>query len=133
VPSVVIPTFRVRDAHAMIDWLRDVFSFEARAVHEDGQGGVAHAELALSTGMVMLGSAPLEAPDDATPTTDARASRAYLVLSDDAAVEAAHARALAAGAEILQPPEAQPHGGLAFACRDPEGGIWNAGSYDPWG
>ena len=29
----------------------------------------------------------------------------------------------------LQHPE---YGGAFFACRDPEGHVWNIGSYDPW-
>ncbi|HEY6251202.1 MAG TPA: glyoxalase, partial [Candidatus Angelobacter sp.] len=24
------------------------------------------------------------------------------------------------------------YGGRAFTCRDPEGHLWNVGSYDPW-
>ncbi len=28
--------------------------------------------------------------------------------------------------------EAQPYGGRLYSCRDPEGHLWNFGSYDPW-
>jgi uncharacterized glyoxalase superfamily protein PhnB len=27
----------------------------------------------------------------------------------------------------------QDYGGKLYACRDPEGQLWNIGSYDPWG
>ena len=39
---------------------------------------------------------------------------------------------MAAGAEIVWPLENPEYGGVFFACRDPEGHIWNVGSYDPW-
>ena len=41
-------------------------------------------------------------------------------------------RAVEAGAEIVWPLESPEYGGVFFACRDPEGHIWNVGSYDPW-
>ena len=36
------------------------------------------------------------------------------------------------GAAIVMEPEDQGHGGRLHACRDPEGHLWNFGSYDPW-
>ena len=53
----------------------------------------------------------------------------YVIVSD---VDAHHKRAAAAGAEIVMPPAEQDHGGRFYACRDPEGNLWNFGSYDPW-
>ena len=47
-------------------------------------------------------------------------------------VEAVHQRAVAAGAEIVAPLQNPEYGGAFFACRDPEGHVWNLGSYDPW-
>lgn len=54
---------------------------------------------------------------------------AYIVIDD---VDAHHARAVAAGAEIVAPPEDQDYGGRHYCCRDPEGHLWSFGSYDPW-
>jgi uncharacterized glyoxalase superfamily protein PhnB len=54
--STVIPCLRYRDAKYMIGWLRDAFGFRLQAVYEDGSGGVAHAQLTLGSGMIMLGS-----------------------------------------------------------------------------
>ena len=54
----------------------------------------------------------------------------YIIVED---VDKHHARAVAAGAEIVMPVEDQDHGGRLYACRDPEGYLWNFGSYDPWG
>ena len=38
----------------------------------------------------------------------------------------------AAGAEIAIDIKDEEHGGRAYSCRDPEGHVWNFGSYDPW-
>jgi uncharacterized glyoxalase superfamily protein PhnB len=43
-----------------------------------------------------------------------------------------YARAKAAGAEIVMEIEDQDYGGRLYSCRDPEGHLWNFGTYDPW-
>ena len=55
--STIIPTLRYEDAPVMIDWLCGVFGFERRMIVESDNGGIAHAQLTLGSGMVMLGSA----------------------------------------------------------------------------
>ena len=54
--SSAIPCLRYRDAPAAIDWLRRVFGFEKHLVVPDTDGGIAHAQLTLGGGMIMLGS-----------------------------------------------------------------------------
>ena len=49
-----------------------------------------------------------------------------------AALDAHYARAKAAGAEIVIDIADQDYGGRLYVCRDPEGHVWNFGSYDPW-
>lgn len=131
--SPVIPGLRYRDAAAAMDWLVSVFGFEATLVVPDESGGIAHAQLRLGLGMVMLGSVRddpfgqlLVQPSE----IDHRVTQsAYIVVAD---ADAVYARALEAGAEILLPIEDQGYGGRGFSCRDPEGHVWSAGSYDPW-
>jgi uncharacterized glyoxalase superfamily protein PhnB len=53
----------------------------------------------------------------------------YVVVAD---VAACHARAAAAGAEIVIGLRTEDHGGESFSARDPEGHVWTFGSYDPW-
>ena len=53
----------------------------------------------------------------------------YIVVTD---VDARHAKAVVAGAEIVMAPEDQDYGNRLYSCRDPEGNLWNFGSYDPW-
>jgi uncharacterized glyoxalase superfamily protein PhnB len=130
--STVIPTLRYRDARRMIDWLSEVFGFARHAVFEDGQGGIAYAQLTLGSGMIMLGSAR---DDDfgrlqATPAAlGGTTQSAYLVVSD---ADEVYQRAKAAGAEIVIEISDEDYGGRVFSCRDKEGHLWNIGTYDPW-
>ncbi len=53
----------------------------------------------------------------------------YLVVAD---ADEVYARAKAAGFQMVLEIADQDHGGRAFTCRDPEGHLWNVGTYDPW-
>jgi uncharacterized glyoxalase superfamily protein PhnB len=53
----------------------------------------------------------------------------YVVVSD---IDALYERAKAAGAEIVIEIKDQDYGSRDFSCRDPEGHLWNFGTYDPW-
>ena len=47
--------------------------------------------------------------------------------------DAHHARAQAAGAEIIVPPhDNDGYPGRGYDARDPEGNVWSIGTYDPW-
>jgi uncharacterized glyoxalase superfamily protein PhnB len=132
--SSVIPCLRYRDAKRMIAWLQDVFGFRSQAVYEDDQGGIAHAQLTLGNGMIMLGSA--RKGDDefgraqSTPAALGGTTQSPYLVVDDA--DAVHQRAVAAGAEIVIEIKDEDYGGRGFSCRDPEGHLWNVGTYDPW-
>ena len=127
----IIPGMRYRDAHAAIEWLCEVLGFERRMVVPDGEGGVAHAELTLGGGMIMLGSDQGNADDFVVaPTPDGTLTQnAYIVVSE---IEAAYERAKDAGANIVSELEEQHYGGSLFSVRDPEGQLWHLGSYNPW-
>ena len=129
--STIIPGMRYQDAHAAIDWLCDVLGFERRLVVPDGSGGVAHAELTLGNGMIMLGSHREDADDRVTaPTPNGSLTQnAYIVVCD---IEGAYERVKATGANIVYKLEEQSYGGSLFSVRDPEGQLWHLGSYDPW-
>ncbi len=131
-PATIIPCLRYRDAPAAIDWLCRAFGFEHHAVYPDDQGGIAHAQLVLGEAMIMLGSAREDAfgaqqapADPAHPVTQS----AYVVVPD---ADAHHARAVAAGAVVVMPLKTEDYGGRGYSCRDPEGHLWNFGTYDPW-
>lgn len=131
--SSVIPTMRYRDAPAAIDWLCRVFGFERHLVVPDDSGRIAHAQLVLGGGMVMLGSVAetpfgrfMKQPDE---IGGAETQSAYLVVPD---ADEVHARALAAGATIALDIKDEDYGGRGFSCFDLEGHLWNVGTYDPW-
>ena len=131
-PGGVIPCLCYRDAYAAIEWLCGVLGFERRLVVPDEQGGVAHAQLALGDGMVMLGTARENDPEAIVfpPGPDGTLTQAVLVVAPD--VEARYERAKAAGANVIMELTPQHYGGSLFAVRDPEGQLWHVGSYDPW-
>ena len=53
----IIPALRYRDAPAAIEWLCRNFGFEKNAVYPGENNTIAHAQLTLGNGMIMLGSA----------------------------------------------------------------------------
>lgn len=131
--ATIIPTLRYRDAKAAVAWLCDAFGFARKAVHEDDRGGVAHAELVLGNGMIMLGSVREDAfgainvhPEE----TGRRSTQSPYVIVADA--DAHYAQAKAAGAEIVMELKTESYGGRGYSCRDLEGHLWNFGTYDPW-
>lgn len=128
----IVPTLRYRNAPRMLEWLVEAFGFKRHAVYEDGKGGIAHAQLTLGNGMIMLGSAR----DDEfgkfqkTPAALGGTTQSpYIVVAD---ADEIYERALANGAKIVMPIKDEDHGGRGFTCRDPEGHLWNFGTYDPW-
>lgn len=132
--STIIPAIRYRDAHAAIDWLVRVLGFTAQAVYDGPDGKVAHAQLNLGAGMVMLGSVSNTGPGvESRAHPDEIGGRStggiYVVVPDAAPV---YGRAVEAGAPIVQELQEMDYGGKAFICRDPEGFIWSVGEYDPW-
>lgn len=133
--SSIHPTLHYRDAHAAIDWLCAALGFSRRMVHEDGQGGVAHAQLTLGNSLIMLGTHRGQGWGALTAMPDEIGGRetqmCCLTIADDA-IDAHYATAVAAGATIIDPLSAKDYGGKGYGCRDPEGHIWWVGSYDPW-
>lgn len=130
--ATVVPTMRYHDAPKMIDWLCHTFGFERLLVVPGENGTIAHAQLTLGNGMIMLGSwsddewgRRVQTARDAGTVT----SSVYVIIED---VDAHYARAKAAGADIVDPIVDRDYGGRGYGARDPEGQIWSFGSYDPW-
>lgn len=132
--STIIPCLRYRDALAAIDWLCAVFGFEKQAVYTNPDGSVAHAQLVLGGGMIMIGSVVAESewgklirqPDEIGGD---ETQSPYLIVAD---ADVVYERAQAAGAEIVIDIKFEDYGGRGFSCRDLEGRLWSIGTYDPW-
>jgi uncharacterized glyoxalase superfamily protein PhnB len=121
-PPQVWPTFRARDARALIRFLVDVVGFEETAVYGEGDV-VHHAELSWPLGGgVMLGS---DREGEPGPTEPGRFS-AYVVVDEP---DALCARVRAAGAEVTADLHDTDYGSRDFAIRDPEGNHWYFGTY----
>lgn len=129
----VITTLRYRDAGRAVDWLCRAFGFEKHLVAAGDDGAIAHAQLTFGNGMVMIGPLRDDAFGKLVTVPQAAGGRstqsAYVVVAD---ADAHHARAVAAGAEVVFPLFDADYGGRGYACHDPEGHLWNFGTYDPW-
>ena len=125
----IFPFLRCRDAQAQIDWLCKAFGFDIQT-SVPGQGGaIAHCELRLGAGIVMLGS---ERDDDfrmSSPLDLGGINQGvYISLRE---VDDHCARARAAGAEIVRGPFDTDYGSRDYIARDPEGNLWAFGTYNP--
>ena len=130
--STVIPGMLYEDARGAIDWLCDLLGFTRHLVVPGAGDTIAHAQLVLGNGMIMLGSTR----DDETGaiyTTPKRAGTntqsAYILVEE---IDAHYERAKSAGAEVVMDIRDQHYGGRAYSVRDPEGHVWHIGSHDPW-
>ena len=132
--SAVMPTLRYRDAPAAIEFLCRVIGFEKHLVVAGDEGTIAHAQLSLGGGMLMLGSTGNESeygirirqPDE---IGGFETQSPYVVVADPDAV---YRRAKDEGWGIVIDIKDEDYGGRGFSCLDPEGHLWNVGSYDPW-
>ena len=128
----IIPAMRYRDAPGAIEWLCSVLGFEKGLIVHGDDGTIAHAQLTMGNGMIMLGSVR----DDEfgrmmkTPSEVGAVTQSLYVVVD--MIDDHYQRAKSAGAEIVGEIEDQDYGGRLYSARDPEGHLWNFGSYDPW-
>ena len=133
--ATIIPSLRYRNALAAIDWLVTAFGFEKQAVFvAPDNTTVQHAQLTFGNGMIMLGSESNRSDySKYAPMPDELGGREMrsvsLIVSD---CDAAYAQAKAAGTEMVFDLQEKGYGGKAFTCRDPEGYLWNVGTYNPW-
>ena len=133
--ATIFPCLRYRDALAAIEWLCATFGFEKQAVYPNDDGTIAHAQLTLGDGMIMLGSVLekksewghlIKQPDE---IGGVETQSPYVLVAD---ADAVFARATAAGAKIVVKIKDEDYGGRGFSCYDLEGHLWSFGTYDPW-
>lgn len=121
---------RYRDCPAMIDWLVDVIGFARHAVHPDEAGGIAHAQLSLGSAMIMVGSVRVDdyGAQVGAPGAAGDGSSVYVAVDDP---DGLHDRIRDNGGTIVRPLADTDYGSREFGCRDPEGMLWNFGTYWP--
>jgi uncharacterized glyoxalase superfamily protein PhnB len=128
-----IPVMRYRNLPAAIDWLCSALGFSRHHIVTGGNGAILFAQLTLGRAMIMVGPVRQSAFDKFLKQPDeiggAETQVCYFFVAD---AHAHCARAKAAGAEIVFDIEGKASGGRSYSCRDPEGHLWNFGTYDPW-
>jgi len=133
--ALIIPTMRYKNAPAAIDFLCTAFGFSKHLVHQEEDGNIVHAQLLFRNSMIMVSS---EKDDEFGKLAGAPNSPGaintmspYLILEEDI-IEEHYKKAIAHGAIIVYDLKTQDYGGKAYSCKDPEGYLWNFGSYNPW-
>jgi uncharacterized glyoxalase superfamily protein PhnB len=119
----LFPSLRYREARAAIEFLTSAFGFEELTVHPNEDGTIAHAELRYGPSILMLGT-------DKDDVYGGRAGQGWLYVAVEDA-DAHFERARAGGAEIIVELQDTDYGSRDYAARDPEGNLWNFGTYRP--
>jgi PhnB protein len=122
----VTPYLIVRDALRAIDFYKQVFGATEvlRLLYPDGR--VAHAELAIGQGFVMLAE-EMDAMGYRGPQSLGGTPVSLLVYVPD--VDAAFARAVAAGATAQRPVADQFYGDRSGTLVDPFGHVWSIATH----
>ena len=128
----LMPAMRYRALAPAIDWLCATFGFEKHRVVTADDGQVVFAQLTFGPSMILLGPVAESEIDTFMKQPDeiggAETQSCYLIVDD---IEAHCARVESAGAEIVVDLRDFAYGGRGYSCRDPEGHIWNFGTYVP--
>ncbi|USQ97877.1 VOC family protein [Caulobacter sp. RL271] len=118
----LVSALSYRDPKAAIAFLEKAFGFDLSLLIEDAEGNLAHSQMEYAGHRVMIGNEWSE--NHASPASVGLKNTQSVHIYIAADVDAHCARAQAAGAEIIAPPEAQFYGARTYRCRDPEGHIW---------
>jgi uncharacterized glyoxalase superfamily protein PhnB len=134
--SAVTPYVSYRNPKAAYAWLESAFGLEPRLYVTDDAGELVHAEMAFRG--QTIGVSGVWSDRHATPgdVQGRNTQTVHLQLAFD--IDAHHAAAVAAGAEIIRPLETQAYGDRTYLALDLEGHVWSFGqtiapmSRDQW-
>ena len=116
----ITPYLLYRDAGAAVDWLAKAFGLSKTSEIMKGEDGrVSHAMLRFGEAVLMLGS---PGPDFQGPRAIGHATQNLDVDVDD--VDKHHARAVKAGATIIEEPKETLYGARRYGAEDLEGHRW---------
>lgn len=125
----IFPFLRYRNAQAALDWLATAFGFDEQLVVPGPDDTIAHAQMRLGSGVIMLGSARNDDLGMKSPRELSGVNQGIYVYIKD--VDAHFARAKAGGAEIVRTLADTDHGSREYCARDLEGHLWSFGTYLP--
>jgi uncharacterized glyoxalase superfamily protein PhnB len=122
-PPSIAPYLFYEDVEGAARFMQEAFGFRLVFASPDPAGGLAHAQLAHGSGLIMVGHAGggglgMVKKASALPALHAAV---YVFVAD---VDAHCARARAAGAKVLVEPGDQPWGDRMYGAEDQEGQFW---------
>jgi uncharacterized glyoxalase superfamily protein PhnB len=120
----IFPALKYRNGPAARAWLEKAFGFTTALELPNADGTIAHAELSLGPGVLMLGSVGKPDPKNPWSTTPGL----YVYVPD---VDAHYARARAAGANVVRELHDTSYGAREYSAQDLEGQLWSFGTYYP--
>lgn len=128
----LMPLMRYRDLAEAMGWLERAFDFEKQIAVSDNDGEVIYGQMIYRGSLLMMGAVRdtdldklMRQPDE---VGGVETQSCYIVVDD---ADAHYAKAQNAGAEIVLEIKSDGLGRRGYSCRDPEGHIWNFGTYSP--
>lgn len=128
----LMPLMRYRDLAEAMAWLERAFGFEKQIAVSDNDGAVIYGQMTYRGSLMMMGAVRetdldklMRQPDE---VGGVETQSCYVVVDD---ADEHYARALDAGAEIMLDIKSDGLGRRGYSCRDPQGHIWNFGTYNP--
>ena len=118
----VTPYLTVRNARAAIAFYTAAFGARQKLLLEEQDGRIGHATLAIGPAEIYLADEHPEFENVVGPQTLGGTSVTLDLEVDD--VDASVERAIAAGAELIRPPDHPTSGVQAGKVRDPFGHVW---------
>jgi uncharacterized glyoxalase superfamily protein PhnB len=118
----VSPCLTVRDAAKTLEFYQKAFGFQKREVYPGPDGKIMHAEVTWHETVIMFGPECEHNQSKAPATTGVKPPISLYLYCDD--VDAQHARATAAGAQSLMPPQDMFWGDRICQVADIDGHLW---------
>jgi PhnB protein len=115
----ITPYILYEDLEGALDWLARAFGFKERLRMPEQEGRIAHAEMQLADGVVMMG---YPGPEYKSPKRHGHVCQLIYVYVDD--VDGHFEDAKAAGAKILTELEDKYYGDRMYSAEDLEGHHW---------
>ncbi len=122
----VTPYMALRDAAGALDFYRRAFDAELGMKLEMPDGKIAHAEMRIGDSIVMMSEENEEWGNKSPQSLGGSPMFLMIYLPD---VDAAFAKALAAGATQVRPVEDQFYGDRTGTLKDPYGYQWTLGTH----
>jgi uncharacterized glyoxalase superfamily protein PhnB len=128
----LMPLMRYRELAEAMGWLEQAFGFEKQIAVSDSDGEVIYGQMTYRGSLMMMGAVRdtdldklMRQPDE---VGGVETQSCYIVVDD---ADAHYARALGAGADVVLDIKSDGLGRRGYSCRDPQGHIWNFGTYNP--